>query len=477
MVRRARGYRRPPAATEFAQGGSFVHLRLGGSRERPEVGHLNVKGPVRTLGQPLRVTGSRAWSASARGRKLQVLQRIDQTEDMSLLPHEALDFGRTPGPTGFDLTDESINEKYSRGDIRIVTEQARYPLSTIRSMVDSDDYNLNPEFQRRHRWLPDKQSRLIESIIMNVPIPPIFLYEDQYSHYEVMDGLQRLTAIAAFYRDSLTLEGLEEWPELNGRKYSTLPDQIRRGVDRRYLSSIILLHETARDSTEAQQLKQLVFERINSGGVQLEPQESRNALYDGPLNQLCIRLARDSALCAMWGIPHPANDPLVTEGRVLENERYRKMDDVELVLRFFAHRQRSDLQRGSLKAYLDNYLKSGNLFPEPTLELFSQLFTATTALVYAVLGRGAFWLWRYRYGTWGWFERPTTVAYDALMRGFSLHLADDVALIAKSDKVREKLRMLYEDHADDFEGRYTNLTNVRQRDVLIEGLIQDVLQA
>src|SRR6185369_14704328 len=108
------------------------------------------------------------------------------------------------------------------------------------------------------------QSRLMESFIMNVPIPPIFLYEVAYSRYEVMDGLQRLTAINEFYSDKFALTGLDQWPELNGMSYSTLPEQVRRGIDRRYLSSIILLQETARDELEAIRLKQLVFERINS---------------------------------------------------------------------------------------------------------------------------------------------------------------------------------------------------------------------
>ena len=164
---------------------------------------------------------------------------------VQLFPGEKLLFEASRGvaPHSSDL---EINEKYVSGEVRIVTEQARYPLNTIAGMVESGDYDLNPEFQRRHRWSPDKQSRLIESFIMNVPVPPIFLYEDEYSHYEVMDGLQRLTAIATFYTDRLSLTGLTEWPELEGRTYSQLPDQIRRGIDRRYLSSIILLRETAK---------------------------------------------------------------------------------------------------------------------------------------------------------------------------------------------------------------------------------------
>ena len=369
------------------------------------------------------------------------------------------------------MGDEAINEKYVKGEVRIVTEQARYPLNTIPGMVESDDYNLNPEFQRRHRWAHDKQSRLIESLIMNVPIPPIFLYEVEYSTYEVMDGLQRLTAIADFYRDRFALEGLDEWSELNGRFYSDLPEQVRRGVDRRYLSSIILLHETARDEVEAQRLKQLVFERINSGGVQLEPQESRNALYDGPLNQLCIRLARNTDLCQLWDIP----DGSRPEVDLLENERYRKMEDVELVLRFFAHRQRSKRQRGALKVYLDDYLKQGNLFPSDTLQSLGTLFEGIFGLVHDTLSERAFWLWRYRYGHWDWLQRPTTVAYDAIMRVFSERLDAADAIVARRGLFQDEIKAFYEANASSFDARLTNLSNVRERDELFRGFVTGVL--
>ena len=202
-------------------------------------------------------------------------------------------------------TDEEINEKYLKGEVRIVTEQARYPLSTIKDMFNGKDYILNPDFQRRLRWDRIKQSKLIESFIINVPIPPIFLYEKDYSVYEVMDGLQRITAIKEFYEDKYALEGLEIWPELNSKKYSSLPEQVRKGIDRRYISSIILLKETAKDSEAAKALKQLVFSRINSGGAKLEDQEYRNALYPGPFNDLTIELARNQTFCDIFDIPLP----------------------------------------------------------------------------------------------------------------------------------------------------------------------------
>ena len=188
------------------------------------------------------------------------------------------------------LSDSQINEKYSKGEIRIITEQARYPLDGITNMLDSGKYNLNPEYQRRKRWDVQQQSKLIESFIINVPIPPIFIYEVSFANYEIMDGLQRLTAISDFYRDKFSLTGLEEWSELNGRKYSDLPKSVREGIDRRYLSSIVLLNETAKDPEIADSLKQMVFGRLNGGGDKLTSQESRNALFMGTFNNLCIKL-------------------------------------------------------------------------------------------------------------------------------------------------------------------------------------------
>ncbi|QSQ17477.1 DUF262 domain-containing protein [Myxococcus landrumensis] len=399
---------------------------------------------------------------------------------MKLLPGEKLSFDKTEEPDPASLSDNAINKKYAKGEVRIVTEQARYPLPSIPVMLSSNNYELNPEFQRRHRWDISKKSRLIESFIMNVPIPPIFLYEDRYSHYEVMDGLQRLTAINDFYTDQLKLDNLEEWPELNGRTYSTLPEQVRRGVDRRYLSSIILLQETAKSEVEAQRLKQLVFERINSGGINLEPQEARNAIYNGPLNQLCIDLARNPHLCATWGIPKPTpaelKDGQPSKG-LLANEIYRQMEDVELVLRFFAHRQRIENHKGPLRTYLDNYLRLGNEFQNKTLSGLKEIFVDTIKLAHDTFGTQSFWLWRKRKsGSWNWLKRPTTVVYDPLMSVLSQHLDHSSKIISRRELFVGGIKKFYEKNYNTFEGRYTNRSNLGSRNELFETFVSDILE-
>lgn len=182
---------------------------------------------------------------------------------------------------------------------------------------------------------------------MNVPIPPIFLYEVEYSIYEVMDGQQRLTAIYDFYKGKFELQELEYWQALNGRKYHDLPEQVKRGIDRRYLSSMVLLAETAKSQEEAEYLKRIVFERLNSGGEKLTPQETRNALHNGRFNQLCMKLAQNDHFRKMWKLPleSEVEDLLLqSEEQLRESTNsnrltlYSKMEDVELVLRFFAYR-------------------------------------------------------------------------------------------------------------------------------------------
>lgn len=374
------------------------------------------------------------------------------------------------------MTDEDINNKYIEGEIRIVTEQARYPIDTIsEKIVHNNKYTLNPEFQRRHRWSVEKQSALIESLIMNVPIPPIFLYEYKFSHYEVMDGLQRLTAIANFYDNKFVLTGLTEWPELNNKRYCDLPEQIQEGIDRRYISSIILLKETAKSSTQANFMKQMVFDRINSGGEKLEPQERRNSNHNGPLNKLCIELASNESFCKLWDIPLPTDISgllsVLTPRE--EHEYYRKMYDVELVLRFFSYRQRRSLQKGlTLEAYLDRFLEKGNLIEDTALNEMAELFIKTIQLTFDIFGPTAFWMYRKRQEKWGWYQRSTTAIYEPMTFSISKFLKHAEILKSKSAQIQNELVGFYKDNYEDFEGRNTNASTLNKRDDLFYSLLK-----
>ncbi|TFD38908.1 DUF262 domain-containing protein [Cryobacterium sp. TMT2-10] len=386
---------------------------------------------------------------------------------LELLAGEKVDLAAT---SQLEKSPIDPEKRYVEGEVRIVTDQARYPLSAVPTLLASGDYKLNPDFQRRHRWDSAAKSKLIESFIMNVPIPPIFLYEDEFGHYEVMDGLQRLTAISEFYGDVFALIGLSEWEQLNGFRYSTLPEKIRKGIDRRYLSSIILLQETAKTPELAQELKQLVFERINSGGVRLTPQESRNALRDGPMNRRCRILAREGALCRLWGIPEPSDTELATgepapSDSVWTNEDYRSMADAELVLRFFAYRQLLDLQKNlALRDYLDSYLDAANKFSPDLLDALTELFKKTINFAEDLLGQEAFYLWRERKnGTWNWNRRSTLAAYDPWMIVLSQLLPRAPELLAQAEDIRVGLKSYYEHNLGEWGGRTADAADITRR--------------
>ncbi len=396
------------------------------------------------------------------------------------------------------VSDEQINSRYVKGDMRIVTESARYSLAGILAMlqerVETNDgsepelrYMLDPEYQRRHRWSDDRKSRLIESFLMNVPVPPVFLYERDLARFEVMDGRQRLTALSQFYNNEFALVGLQYWPELDGRKYSELPSKVRHGIDRRYISAIILLKETAPDEEQAAQLKKIVFERLNSGGVALSPQETRNAVYDGPLSQLCLDLAKNANFCAMWRIPIPSDvisDPTAesevndAEGSTDEGRRiFERMDDVELVLRFFAYRQIDSFPGGlnKIAAFLDRFLAEGNKnFERPLLDTYRDMFERTITFLYSVLGADAFC----RLDATGKpLGRPTKILYDPLMLVASAYVqrGEHDQFMKRPDVLRAALGSMYEKNKKPLGGRSTNAAQVRERNQLMEEAFRTAL--
>ena len=408
--------------------------------------------------------------------------------EVSFLPGEMVDALTPREPAR--LSDADLNKRYVQDGVRIVVEQARYPLNQIRAMFTDTfeteagtreaKYKRDPEYQRRHRWDDGRKSRLIESFLMNVPVPPVFLYEYELARFEVMDGRQRLTALMDFYGNSLVLTGLQHWPELNGRTYTSLPNSIRDGIDRRYLSSIILLNETAATPEQAAFLKKLVFERLNSGGVRLTGQETRNAVYNGPLNDLCLELSRTTELRAMLGTPReteatvPVDDSEVSddadpaepredsEGVQVTNigrKLFESMEDVEIVLRFYAYRHLGKFSQGlnRISDFLDEFLIKGNGFDAPTLEGYRQLFLENIRFWHSIGGATAFQVL-------GSNRHFSKIAYDALMHASSaLDRVQRATLLGNPLAVRAAINSMYTEHGEAFGGRKTNTADAHRR--------------
>jgi hypothetical protein len=240
----------------------------------------------------------------------------------------------------------AIEKKYQKQMRQLVSQKLDLPVSTLPAML-KEQIKLNPEFQRRDRWDETRQSRLIESLVMNVPIPPVFLGEDEYGQYVVLDGRQRLTAVSKFLGNNLKLKGLDVWDELNGMMYS---DMIKRQLDkyltRRFLQAIVLLKESSPI------VKYDVFDRLNTGGVPANNMEIRNAVYRGKFTDLLLEVSRLPEFCKLWNIPL---DELDAE----QNTLYQQMTDLELVLRFFALYEHKSMSV-RFKDYLSEFMDGRN---------------------------------------------------------------------------------------------------------------------
>lgn len=375
------------------------------------------------------------------------------------------------------MTDEEINEKYERGEHRIVTEQGAFKLDLISTIFSQEKYNLKPEFQRRITWDTKKRSKLIESFIMNIPVPPVFLYEEDYSSYVVMDGLQRISAIMDFYRDVYELNGLDEWSELNGKKYSQLPKKVREGIDRRQLSVITLLKESAEDRITSDKMKKMVFERLNTGGVQLEDQEIRNALFAGRFNDYCFELSENMTFKKLWGIEgiigtEESEDEhnLDVEGNLLaaKNKLYRRMYDVELVLRYFAMRNVNNYS-GKLSKYLDTYLNYANSYTDEQIRVLGKEFNRAIENSFRAFSENAFCIYRKDKG----WSQPQNMIYDAMMLAMSDVKISDSKRFCSTEKNIENLKRLYLKNADKFNGKKQSKADIIERASLLKAFIME----
>jgi hypothetical protein len=372
--------------------------------------------------------------------------------------------------------DRSINERYARGEGRIVIEQNREKLpGFVTALKDPGYMDLRPFYQRRPRWKPDKQSLLIESFIMNIPVPPIFLYERDFNSYEVMDGQQRISALRDFYENRFALAGLEMWSELNGRYYHNLPDKIKAGIDRRSITSVVLLKESTADEQEASFLRETVFERLNTGGIELERQEIRNALYQGAFNELLIELSRLDLFRQIWGVPRFVENEIETNPDLLRNNLFTKMGDLELILRFFALRHAAHYRRG-MQGFLDLYMLKSLKFENADIDELRKLFHDTLTLAHEIYRDLVFHPYDPEHP--GWETGPHRAFYDAVMVGLSSFTEHSPKLKERRPQVVEATKELFSSHAPGtFTGRGNTKADIEERIRLYRQMIETVLSA
>lgn len=198
---------------------------------------------------------------------------------------------------------------------------------------------VQPDFQRQFVWDATKASRLIESALLAIPIPVVYLSQEQDNREYVIDGQQRLTSFFSFIDGTFPdgtefkLTGLKVFRELNGRKYCSLTSDIQDVI--RYFKIRTITFKKDSD----QGLKFEIFERLNTGSVSLNDQELRNCIYRGKFNLLLKELSIDPDFTSLLNIKRPD----------------KRMKDVELVLRFCAFYHRTYLKyKPPMKDFLND---------------------------------------------------------------------------------------------------------------------------
>lgn len=315
-------------------------------------------------------------------------------------------------------------DQWKKSQDNLVLQHSDLALSTLAGMVGSGTIDVAPGFQRRDRWSAAKQSSLIESFFLNLPIPPVYLAEEDGGTFSVIDGRQRLTAIRSFFEDDLILTGLEELPRLNGLTYGKLPVALQSALAMRPLRSATLLRQTDAE------LKYLVFHRLNTAGEPLNLQEIRNVVYRGPLNDVIHSLSQS---------------PYLRKQLKIENEdsaAYRKMQDVEFVLRYLTLAEVWQRFSGDLARSMDDFMERYQRPKESDLDILTKSFNRSLTICEQIWGDLAF---RRPEGNI-WRSQALAGLFDAQMISASL-LTDDQAkkLTSRPEDVLELTKKLFQD--------------------------------
>ena len=277
-----------------------------------------------------------------------------------------------------DIEKTELSDDETSDNLRY--EIAAYPTDfTIRVLYDKwrSGQLIIPDFQRRYVWSLPQASRFIESFLLGLPIPQVFLYRARSSpKMIVVDGQQRLSTIAKFYdgqfdeNRKFRLRGVSDhW---NNRSYEDLDEDDRYHLDDCTLRSIVIQQLLPDDNTSMYR----IFERLNTGGTQLNAMEIRKALYFGSGYDLLERLNEDENWRELIGKP------------TLDS----RLRDVEIILRILALAYRQDEYSGSMKKFLTEYM--GVLFTENEVSLnrIENRFKEACQTVYEQLGDKPFHL-------------------------------------------------------------------------------------
>ena len=332
----------------------------------------------------------------------------ESTDEEILIPHKGARISTASG----DPEIESLYNKQKRGKLI-----------------------LQPDFQRQYVWDSIKASKLIESALLSIPLPIIYLSEEKDGKEYVIDGQQRLTSFFSFidgvFPDGKTfkLNGLNVFAELNGSKFSELSSELQDKVRYYQIRTITFQKDSSED------LKFEIFERLNTGSVQLNDQELRNCLYRGNFNVALKEMAADADFMYVCGLKSPD----------------KRMKDKELVLRFCAFHHKTYLNyKAPIRNFLNLEAQEKRNISEKELSELKAAFKNSCQILRSLFGTNAFKrFYKGKEGQPNGFWEPkkfNTSLYDILMYSFARE--DKNKVFQNLDSIKEALISLMTDDQD-----------------------------
>lgn len=322
---------------------------------------------------------------------------------------------------GLDTSSEiETSSAYPLDDVMVRSETRT--VSEVIKRINSDRYIMDPDFQRSFIWSNEKQSKLIESCVMRIPLPVLYVAEAMDGRVAVVDGLQRLSTFRRYLADGLRLTGLGKNHPLQGKLFSELPVYLRERIEDTQLTLYIL------DKAAPEVARLDIFERVN-GGVPLTRQQMRNAIYNGKGTRFLAKMAENEIFLRVTG---GSLNP-------------KTMRDREAINRFAAFRILGwhQYESGDMDEYLASGIRKMNSMENGDLENLEHDFLLSMSNNERLFGRHSF---------------------RKSLRGGSEEIARSVINISLFDVLSVKLSSIEEEYI------LMNSENIIE---LIEGLIND----
>lgn len=307
-------------------------------------------------------------------------------------------------------------------DKKVYTTQKDFPLSTIREMFDDGDIVTDPDYQRDFVYTTKQSSKLIESMLIGIPIPTVYLCQENDETLSVIDGQQRITSFVYFLENKFALKGLTELKELNGLYFKDMDKPLQKKLKSSSLNAICILKES-------QELKYEIFARLNQGAVSLRPQELRNCIYRGSYNRMLEDLAANKHL------------------HILFHDENKRKQYQERILRFFALRNFTDYKSSMMKT-MNDYMCEHQNAEDAEIAECKILFNKTIDIIKQVLGNTAFFAINRDNGKV--IEKFSGSVYDSIIIPFSFFDKHD--LMIHADEIRkaiEDLKLNNEQYRED----------------------------